>query len=147
MRQGRLLLVYAFAVSHPLAQPKALRDNHDHSFDGTKPCWCVGCCEQTFVGYVETASPRKHNPGVSFNDARKAERSFTELPNDFSLWPTVASVISAPMRPAPHKGDGTIETPFSAVGFAEHRAAAPCAPSDPGTASTTSKLGFPNPML
>jgi hypothetical protein len=47
---------------------------------------------KSYVGYVETSSPREHNPWESFN-ARKLGRNFAELPHDFTQLPTVAFVI------------------------------------------------------
>jgi phosphatidylinositol-3-phosphatase len=38
---------------------------------------------KSFVGYVETSSPREHNPWESFN-GRKLGRNFAELPHDFT---------------------------------------------------------------
>jgi phosphatidylinositol-3-phosphatase len=47
---------------------------------------------KAFIGYVETGSPREHNPWESFSNARRVERNLSELPNDSQL-PTVAFII------------------------------------------------------
>jgi Phosphoesterase family len=48
---------------------------------------------KSFVGYVESGSPRKQNPWESFTSARKTERNFSEFPSDFTQLPTVSFVI------------------------------------------------------
>jgi phosphatidylinositol-3-phosphatase len=96
------LFVNAFAIAHP-SQPnyfalfsgstQSVHDNNKHSFAAPNLATALDAANRSFVGYVETGSPREHNPWESFNNARKVERNFSELPNDFTQLPTVAFVI------------------------------------------------------
>jgi acid phosphatase len=97
------LFVNSFAVAHP-SQPnyfalfsgstQAVRDNdHDHSFDAPSLASALNAAQKSFVGYIETGSPREHNPWESFNNVSGVERNLTELPNDFTQLPTVAFII------------------------------------------------------
>jgi phosphatidylinositol-3-phosphatase len=96
------LFVNAFAIAHP-SQPnyfalfsgstQGVRDNAVHSFDVPNLATALDAANKSFVGYVETGSPREHNPWESFNNARNVERNLSELPNDFTQWPTVAFII------------------------------------------------------
>jgi phosphatidylinositol-3-phosphatase len=96
------LFVNAFAVAHP-SQPnyfalfsgstQGVRDNADHSFDAPNLAAALAAANKSFVGYVETGSPRQHDPWQSFNNAQNVERKLSELPNDFTQLPTVAFVI------------------------------------------------------
>jgi len=97
------LFVNSFAVAHP-SQPnyfalfsgstQAVRDNnHDHSFDVPSLASALNAAQKSFVGYIETGSPREHNPWESFNNVSGVERNLTELPNDFTQLPTVAFII------------------------------------------------------
>lgn len=96
------LFVNAFAVAHP-SQPnyfalfsgstQGVRDNAIHSFDVPNLATALDAVSKSFVGYVETGSPREHNPWESFNNARKVERNLSELPNDFTQLPTIAFII------------------------------------------------------
>jgi hypothetical protein len=96
------LFVNAFAVAHP-SQPnyfalfsgstQGVRDNDGHSFDAPNLATALDTANKNFVGYVETGSPREHNPWESFNSVRKLERNLSELPNDFTQLPTVAFII------------------------------------------------------
>jgi hypothetical protein len=73
------LFVNAFAVSHP-SQPnyftlfsgstQGISDNEDHTFDEPTLASALNGGGKSFVGYVETGSPRKHNPWESFVNAR-----------------------------------------------------------------------------
>jgi hypothetical protein len=96
------LFVNAFAVAHP-SQPnyfalfsgstQGVRDNADHSFDTLNLAAALDAANKSFIGYVETGSPREHNPWESFSNARQVERNLSELPNDFAQLPTVAFII------------------------------------------------------
>jgi hypothetical protein len=65
------LFVNAFAVSHP-SQPnyfalfsgssQGISDNEHHTFDKPTLADALNAAGKSFVGYVETGSPRKHNP-------------------------------------------------------------------------------------
>jgi phosphatidylinositol-3-phosphatase len=96
------LFVNAFAIAHP-SQPnyfalfsgstQDVRDNAIHSFDVPNLATALDAANKSFIGYVETGSPREHNPWESFSNARKVERNLSELPNDFTQLPTVAFII------------------------------------------------------
>jgi len=99
---GGALFVNAYAVSHP-SQPnyfalfsgstQGVRDDKDHMFDAPNLASALAATGKTFIGYVETGSPRKHNPWESFANARATERNLTDFPNDFTQLPTVSFVI------------------------------------------------------
>lgn len=96
------LFVNAFAVARP-SQPnyfalfsgstQGVVDNAEHNFDAPNLATALEAVNKTFVGYVETGSPREHNPWESFTNAQRVEQKLSELPNDFTLWPTVAFII------------------------------------------------------
>src|ERR1700692_4469202 len=96
------LFVNAFAVSHP-SQPnyfalfsgstQGISDDEDHTFDEPTLAGALSGAGKSFVGYVETGSPRKHNPWESFVNARATERNFSEFPRDFTQLPTISFVI------------------------------------------------------
>lgn len=49
---------------------------------------------KSFVGYIESGSPQKHNPWESFPEGVSVERNFSAFPtSDFSRLPNVAFVI------------------------------------------------------
>jgi hypothetical protein len=99
---GGALFVNAYAVSHP-SQPnyfalfsgstQGVRDNEDHTFDAPTLAGALDAARKSFVGYVETGSPRNHNPWESFVNARTTERNLSEFPSDFTRLPTVSFVI------------------------------------------------------
>ena len=99
---GGALFVNAFALTHP-SQPnyfalfsgstQGVRDNGDYTFDAPNLATALEAARKSFVGYVETGSPRSHNPWESFTSARKTERNFSEFPSDFTQLPTVSFVI------------------------------------------------------
>jgi acid phosphatase len=97
------LFINAFAIAHP-SQPnyfalfsgstQDVRDNdYDYNFNAPNLASALSAAHKSFIGYIETGSPREHNPWESFNNARNVERNFTELPNDFTQLPTVAFII------------------------------------------------------
>ena len=102
LAEGGALFVNAFAVSHP-SQPnyfalfsgstQGVRDNRPYTFDAPTLAGALGQASKSFIGYIETGSPRQHNPWESFADSRAAERNLSEFPNDFSRLPTVSFVI------------------------------------------------------
>jgi acid phosphatase len=102
LAMGGALFVNSFAVSHP-SQPNyfalfsgsthAIRDNGEHTFDAPTLAGALSAAQKSFVGYVETGSPRKHNPWESFTEARGTERNLSEFPRDFTRLPTVSFVI------------------------------------------------------
>ena len=49
---------------------------------------------KTFIGYIESGSPHRHNPWESFPEGLSVERNFIDFPSsDFSLLPNVAFVV------------------------------------------------------
>jgi hypothetical protein len=102
---GGALFVNAFAVSHP-SQPnyfalfsgstQGVRDNQNYTFDAPTLAGALNAARKSFVGYVETDSPRKHNPWESFVNARATGRNLSEFPSDFTQLPTVSFVIPNP---------------------------------------------------
>ncbi|MFZ0847491.1 MAG: alkaline phosphatase family protein [Pseudolabrys sp.] len=102
LAKGGALLVNSFAISHP-SQPnyfalfsgstQGVRDNDDHSFDAPTLAGALKAARMSFIGYVESGSPRKHNPWESFVNARAVERNLRRFPKDFTQLPTVSFVI------------------------------------------------------
>lgn len=93
----------AFAVSHP-SEPNyfalfsgSTQDIHsDGTFSfGHAPTLAsaLEAVKKSFIGYIETGSPRKHNPWESFASAHGVERPLTDFPTDFATLPTVSFVI------------------------------------------------------
>jgi Phosphoesterase family len=60
---------------------------------------------RTFVGYVESGSPSKHNPWESFPEGFSVEQNLSTFPSDFSMLPTVSFVVP---NLADDMHDGTI---------------------------------------
>jgi len=102
LAKGGALFVNAFAVSHP-SEPnyfalfsgstQGVHDNNDYTFDAPTLAGALAASRKSFIGYVETGSPRKHKPWESFTNSRDVERNLGEFPSDFSLLPTVSFVI------------------------------------------------------
>ena len=93
----------AFAVSHP-SEPNyfalfsgSTQDIHsDGIFSFAHAPTLASALEavkKSFIGYIETGSPRKHNPWESFASARGVERPLADFPTDFATLPTVSFVI------------------------------------------------------
>jgi phosphatidylinositol-3-phosphatase len=99
---GGALFVNAFAVSHP-SQPnyfalfsgstQGVSDNGGHTFDAPTLAGALHAARKSFVGYVETGSPRSHNPWVSFVNALGTERNLSTFPSNFTRLPTVSFII------------------------------------------------------
>jgi phosphatidylinositol-3-phosphatase len=96
------LFVNAFGVSHPSApnyfalfsgSTQGVSDNHDHTFNTPNLAEALQAAGKSFCGYVETGSPRRHNPWESFTAARNTERNLRDFPTDFTRLPTVSFVI------------------------------------------------------
>jgi hypothetical protein len=89
-------------VAHP-SQPNYLalfsgstqdvRDDDDHDFAGPNLAGRLRAAHKTFVGYVETGSPRKHNPWESFADAKGVAKSMAAFPRDYARLPSVSFVV------------------------------------------------------
>ncbi len=99
---GGAMFVNAFAVSHP-SQPnyfalfsgstQGVHDDKDYTFDVPTLASALHAARRSFIGYVETDSPRKHDPWESFVNARATGRNLNEFPSDFNRLPTVSFVI------------------------------------------------------
>jgi hypothetical protein len=46
-----------------------------------------------FVGFVDSGSPRKHNPWESFAEGFSIEQSVSNFPGDFSRLPAVSFIV------------------------------------------------------
>lgn len=96
------LFVNAFAVAHP-SQPNyfalfsgsthGVHDDGDHDLDAPTLASALEAAHKSFIGFIETGSPRKHNPWESFVNSRGTERNLSEFPDDFTRLPTVSFVI------------------------------------------------------
>jgi hypothetical protein len=96
------LFTNAYAVTHP-SEPNyfalfggsthGVHDNGHHTFDTPTLASALAATGKSFIGYVETASPRKHNPWESFTKARMTEQNLSAFPSDFARLPTVSFVI------------------------------------------------------
>ncbi len=105
----------AFALTHP-SQPNYLAlfsgstqdvtDNGFHMFHGPTLAGQLHAANKTFIGYIETGSPRKHNPWESFADSQRVQRDLSAFPLDFTRLPTVSFVIPSQLN---DMHDGTIE--------------------------------------
>lgn len=93
----------AFAVSHP-SEPNyfalfsgSTQNVHDDGFysftHAPTLAGALARAQKTFIGYVETGSPRKHDPWESFASARGVERPLADFPRGFGALPTVSFVI------------------------------------------------------
>ncbi len=102
LASGGALFVNALGVTRP-SQPnffalisgstQGVDDNRKHTFDAPNLASALEAAQKSFVGYVETGSPRWHNPWESFTNARTTERNLGEFPRNFALLPTVSFVI------------------------------------------------------
>jgi acid phosphatase len=96
------LFVNSFAVSHP-SEPnyfalfsgstQGVHDNGNYTFDRPTLAGALRMAGKSFVGYVETDSPREHNPWESFPPVRDTEHNLAEFPTDLTQLPTVSFVI------------------------------------------------------
>jgi phosphatidylinositol-3-phosphatase len=96
------LFVNAFGVAHPSApnyfalfsgSTQGINDNNDHSFNAPNLAEALLAAGKSFIGYVETGSPRRHNPWESFTGASTTGRNLSDFPSDFTQLPTVSFVI------------------------------------------------------
>jgi acid phosphatase len=96
------LFVNSFAVSHP-SEPnyfalfsgatQGVRDDGYYTFDRPTLAGALRMAGKSFVGYIETGSPREHNPWESFPTVRDTEHNLAEFPTDLTQLPTVSFVI------------------------------------------------------
>ena len=96
------LFINSYAVVHP-SEPnyfalfsgstQGAHDNGHYTFDTPTLASALAAANKSFIGYVETGSPRKHNPWESFTNARMTERNLNAFPSEFAQLPTVSFVI------------------------------------------------------
>jgi hypothetical protein len=113
---GGALLTNYFAITHP-SEPNYLAlyagdtfgvvDDSAHSEADPSLYTVLNAVGKTFVGYVETSSPAKHNPWESFPEGFSVEQNFAGLfpATNFNALPDVAWVIP---NQADDMHDGTI---------------------------------------
>jgi acid phosphatase len=92
----------SYAVTHP-SEPNyfalfagstmGVADDGPYLFDKPTLAGALQRAGRSFTGYIETGSPRRHNPWESFAESRGVERDLAGFPTDFSALPTVAFVI------------------------------------------------------
>ena len=109
------LFTNSYGVAHP-SQPnylalfsgstQAVKDDGKHDFTSPNLATRLRGRGKTFVGYVETGSPRKHNPWESFAGARKFEQPLSDFPSNYAKLPAVSFVIP---NLADDMHDGTIK--------------------------------------
>jgi hypothetical protein len=100
-REGALF-INSYAVAHP-SEPnyfalfsgstQGVHDDRDHTFNAPTLADALATAHKRFIGYIETGSPRHHNPWESFNSSHATERNLNEFPSDFAQLPTVSFVV------------------------------------------------------
>ena len=99
---GALLTNY-YAISHP-SEPNyfalyagstfGVQDDGSYSEPDPTLATILQGNGESFIGYVESGSPRQHNPWESFPEGMSVERDMSAFPtNDFSQLPNVSFVI------------------------------------------------------
>ncbi len=88
-------------VTHP-SQPNYLAlfsgstqgvtDNGTYNFSGPNLATQLYAAGESFLGYAEAPSVRKHDPWESFTNAAQYGRDFSQFPTDFTNLPTVSMV-------------------------------------------------------
>lgn len=110
-----VLFTNSFAITHPsepnyfalfTGSTQGISDDNNHNFPGPSLVKELASAGKTFVGYIETSSPRKHNPWESFSDSQNVEQNFSSFPSDFTQLPSVSWVIPD-MNDDMH--DGTVQ--------------------------------------
>jgi hypothetical protein len=112
-QSGALLSGY-HAVAHP-SEPNyfalyagstfGVIDDGIHNETGPTLASILTGTGRSFVGYVESGSPSKHNPWESFPEGFSVEQNLSSFPSDFSRLPTVSFVVP---NLADDMHDGTI---------------------------------------
>ena len=98
-----VLLTNYHAVSHP-SEPNyfalyagstfGVQDDGNYSEPDPTLATILQGNGESFIGYVESGSPRQHNPWESFPEGMSVERNMSTFPaNDFSQLPNVSFVI------------------------------------------------------
>lgn len=114
LANGGALLTNYHAVTHP-SQPNyfalyagstfGVADDANHTEPGPTLASVLQGAGKTFAGFIDSGSPRKHNPWESFPEGVTVERNFSAFPSDYSLLPTVSFVIPNQLH---DMHDGTI---------------------------------------
>jgi hypothetical protein len=99
---GGALMTNYTAITHP-SEPNyfalyagdtfGVTDDLNHTEADPTLATILQAAARSFTGYIETASPRKHNPWESFPEGTSVEKDFSLFPSDFTTLPTVAFVI------------------------------------------------------
>ena len=99
--QGMLLTNF-FAITHP-SEPNyfalyagdtfGITDDGDYSEPDPSLYTALNAAGKSFRGFIESASPRKHNPWESFPEGTSVESDLSQWPSDFTQLPNVAFVI------------------------------------------------------
>jgi hypothetical protein len=102
LARGGALFINSFAVAHP-SQPnyfalfsgstQGVNDDDNHTIKAPNLADALAAAHKRFIGYIETGSPRKHNPWESFTNLRAMEQNLSEFPSDFAQLPTISFVI------------------------------------------------------
>jgi hypothetical protein len=98
-----VLLTNYHAISHP-SEPNyfalyagstfGVQDDGNYSEPDPTLATILQGNGESFIGYVESGSPRQHNPWESFPEGMSVERNMSTFPaNDFSQLPNVSFVI------------------------------------------------------
>jgi hypothetical protein len=102
LANGGALLTDYHAVTHP-SQPNyfalyagstfGVQDSGDHTLPDPTLATILQGVSDSFIGYVDPGSPRRHNPWESFPEALTVERNISAFPSDFSQLPDISFVI------------------------------------------------------
>jgi acid phosphatase len=96
------LFTNSHGVSHPslpnyyalyAGDTFGVTDDKEHSFKAPTLASAMAARGLRMTGYVEPASPRKHNPWESFADSAGVEKLVSEFPADFSKLPELSFVV------------------------------------------------------
>jgi acid phosphatase len=93
----------AFAVAHP-SQPnyialfsgstQGVTDDGKHNLPAVPNLATqLGDAGLSFTGFVESGSPRRHNPWESFANTKNVEKNMDNFPTDFNQLPAVSFVV------------------------------------------------------
>ncbi len=102
LASGGVLFTNSFAVTHPsepnyfalfVGSTKGVTDDNDYNFSGPSFAGQMATAGKSFKGYIDSGSPRKHNPWESFSDSLTVEAAFSTFPTDFTTLPAVSWVI------------------------------------------------------
>jgi acid phosphatase len=96
------LLTNSHGIQHP-SQPNyfalyagstfGVADSNNHSLPDPTLATVLQAAGESFIGYVDPGSPRRHNPWESFPEGFAVERNISAFPSGFSQLPDMAFVI------------------------------------------------------